>query len=262
MSAPRMPVLTRKTDSRQWVESNPRQKQICLSGKKFRLTSRSSPEPTLISKELRHEHLDDGLHYNGAVPGEQSAFGLTKRDGKMRRVLRSAAVVAVFAFISVSVAKADGSPELYYSLTGPGGATASFYLPVNPVIAPDNAEPGFGFQVAPIDLMVDGSGDPGGYVMFYDVTQGGGLAIDQGDIFDLINPDGSNISLFTSGTEAAPNMLDVAGNIPLQDYLSSADGYNLTITSSVATPEPTSLLLTGAGMVALLFAKRRLAVSQ
>jgi hypothetical protein len=180
----------------------------------------------------------------------------------MRQVLRSAAVVAVFAFIFVSVAKADGSPELYYSLTGPGGATASFYLPLNPVIAPENADPGFGFQVTPIDLMVDGSGDPGGYVMFYDITQGGGLAIDQGDIFDLINPDGSNISLFTSGTEAAPNMLDVAGNIPLQDYMSSAGGYKLTITSSVATPEPTSLLLIGAGMVALLFAKRRLAVSQ
>jgi hypothetical protein len=256
-----MPVSTRKTDSRPKVGSNPRQKEIRLSGKSFRLASRSILESALISKELRHEQLDDGLHYDGAVPGEQSSFGPAKRDGKMRQVLRSAAVVAVFAFISVSVAKADGSPELYYSLTGPGGATASFYLPVNPVIAPENVEPGFGFQVTPIDLMVDGSGDPGGYVMFYDVTQGGGLAIDQGDIFDLINPDGSNISLFTSGTEAAPNMLDVAGNIPLQDYLSSADGYNLTITSSVATPEPTSLLLIGAGMVALLFAKRRLAVS-
>jgi hypothetical protein len=179
----------------------------------------------------------------------------------MRRVLRSAAVVAIFAFISVSVARADGSPELYYSLTGPGGATASFYLSVNPVIAPENVDPGFGFQVAPIDLMVNGSGDPGGYVMFYDVTQGGGLSIDQGDVFDLINPDGSTISLFTGGSEATPTMIDVAGNIPLQDYMSGDGGYTLTI-ASVATPEPSSLLLIGAGMVALLFAKRRLAAAQ
>jgi hypothetical protein len=256
-----MPVATRKADSWQRVESNRRQKQICLSGKTFRLTSRSSPESTLISKELRREHLGDGLHYDGAVPGEQSSFGRAKRDGKMRRVLRSAAVVAVFAFISVSVAKADGSPELYYSLTGPGGATASFYLPVNPVVAAENVDPGFGFQVTPIDLMVDGSGDPGGYVMFYDITQGGGLSIDQGDVFDLINPDGSNISLFTSGSEATPTMIDVAGNIPLQDYMSGDGGYTLTI-ASVATPEPTSVLLLGAGMVALLFAKRRLAAAQ
>src|ERR1700691_1844083 len=209
MPAPRLPVATRKADSWQRVESNRRQKQICLSGKTFRLTSRSSPESMLISKELRQEILGDGLHYDGAVPGEQSSFGRAKRDGKMRRVLRSAAVVAVFAFISVSVAKADGSPELYYSLTGPGGATASFYLPINPVIAPENVDPRFGFQVTPIDLMVDGSGDPCGYVMFYDITQGGGLSIDQGDVFDPINPDGSYISLLDSGTGAAPDMLDV-----------------------------------------------------
>ena len=45
----------------------------------------------------------------------------------MKRLLGSAAVIAVFALVSVRAAKADGgSPELYYSLTGPGDITASF----------------------------------------------------------------------------------------------------------------------------------------
>src|SRR5277367_4466561 len=137
----------------------------------------------------------------------------------MRRLLRSAAVIAFFALVSVSAAKADGSPELYYSLTGPGGVTASFYLPVNPVIAPDNVNPGFAFQVVPIDVMLDGAPDPdGGYVTFYDISVGGGLTLDQGEVFDLINPSDSNIALFTTGTEAAPNMLDVSGDIPLINF--------------------------------------------
>ena len=220
-----------------------------------------SPAGVLIYKELRCCRMDGGLHHNGARPRSILAFEPVKRGSMIARFLRTAAVIAFLACISVSGARADDTQELYYSLTGPGGATASFYLPVNPTIAPENVEPGFGFQVTPIDLMVDGNADTGGCVNFYDIAYGGGLAIDQGDVFDLINPDESNISLFTSGTEAAPVMQDVAGDIPLQDYVSGAAGYTLTITS-VATPEPTSFLLLGAGMVALLFAKRRFAVSQ
>jgi hypothetical protein len=179
----------------------------------------------------------------------------------MRQLLRGTALIALFASIAVGTAKADGNEELYYVLTGPGAETATFYLPVNPTIDPGNVDGVFAFQVAPIDLIVDGIADPTGCITFYDITYGGGLTIDQGDVFDLINPDGSNISLFTSGTEAAPVMLDVAGEIPLQGFPSGPDGYALTMTP-VATPEPTSTLLIGVVMLALLlFAKRRFAVS-
>jgi hypothetical protein len=181
----------------------------------------------------------------------------------MGRVLRIAAVIAFLALVTVSAANADGNTELYYSLTGPGGVTASFYLPVNPVIAPENVDPGYSFQVSPIDVMLNGAPDPdGGYVTFYDISFGGGLTLDQGEVFDLINPSDSNIALFTTGTEAAPQMLAPTGNIPLDDFMSGDGGYTLTVTQVVMTPEPASLLLMSAGLIALFAMKRRLTVTQ
>lgn len=180
----------------------------------------------------------------------------------MKLLLRSAAVIAFLALVSVSVARADGNTELYYSLTGPGGVTASFYLPVNPTIDPENVEGTFGFTVTPIDMMLNGAPDPdGGYVTFYDISFGGGLTLDQGEVFDLINPSDSNIALFTSGTEAAPTMLAPAGDIPLINFPTGPGGYTLTVTPVSTTPEPASFLLVGAGLVSL-FVKRRLNVSQ
>lgn len=178
----------------------------------------------------------------------------------MRQLLRAGALIALFVCIAAGAAKADGSPELHYHLTGPGSTSASFYLPVNPTIAPENVNPGFAFQVTPIDLMLDGSSDPTGYITFYDINFGGGLTINQGELFDLTNPGGSNIALFVSGTEAAPTMLDVSGNIPLINFPTGPGGYTLTITP-VPTPEPASLFLIGAGLLTV-FVKRRRSVSQ
>jgi PEP-CTERM motif len=180
----------------------------------------------------------------------------------MGRVLRIAAVIAVFALVSVSAAKADGDSELYYSLTGPGGTTLTFYLSVNPTIDPDNVDGTVAFQVTPIDLLLNGGADIGaGYVTFYDISGGGGLTLDQGDVFDLINPSGSDIALFTSGTEASPMMLAPVGDIPLIDQGTQESGFTLTVTPVSALPEPASLLLVGAGLMALVV-KRRLSVSQ
>lgn len=175
----------------------------------------------------------------------------------MRQLLRVTTVLVFF--VCVGTAKADSNRELYYVLTGPRSAIATFYLPVNPNVGSGNVNGTFGFTVTPMDLTVDGSADPTGDVTFYDITFGGGLTVDAGDVFDLINPSSSNIALFVSETETAPTMLYVSGDIPLDDFMTGAGAYTLTITP-VPTPEPASLLLAGVGLLSLL-AKRLLTKS-
>ena len=180
----------------------------------------------------------------------------------MGRVLGIAAVIALFACVAVGTAKAD-SQELSYSLTGPDGLTASFILPVNPVVAPGNFTLGGDFQVTPIDLIVNHVADLDGNVAFYSydsVLGGGGFSVDNGDLIDLMNTPDFTQALY-SGPESSPTMSDISGNIPLEDFMSFTTGYTLTITPVSTVPEPASLLLVGAGLVGL-FVKRRLSVSQ
>jgi hypothetical protein len=160
----------------------------------------------------------------------------------MRNVLRL--VLLGFLVLLGSMSARADSTLLLYSLTGPVDAT--FLLPINPVIAPGDADPDFGFTLTPIDLKIGGvaSGDN---LSFFSILNSAGGA------FGAFSPDGltqdfslTGIQLY-SGSEAQPTMLDpLMQPIPLSDIDTGATGYSLTITpfSNIpSTPEPSSLLL-------------------
>ena len=159
---------------------------------------------------------------------------------------------------SAATAKADGggNGDLLYTITGPSSnpITVTFELPQNPTIGgPDNYDMGFGFQVDPINLMVNNTPIDNDCLFFYNVSWGGGLEDNDG-LFSLINPDGSNASLY-GGNESVPSMTMPLGPISLDDFDSGTPGYTLTV-AQVTAPEPTSLLLLVSGIVGLCLMRK------
>jgi len=132
--------------------------------------------------------------------------------------------------------------------------TYSFDLSSKPVVAPDNADPGFGFGVTSIDLTVNGVADTtDNEVMFYEggytpmghtiIGAGGGLLACSSSndcltpLFDYLGP-----QLYT-GSENSPNMslFPPKGEVTLYDY-NTYKASSLTITP-VNTPEPKTIVL-------------------
>jgi hypothetical protein len=168
----------------------------------------------------------------------------------VKKILSSLAVIGLFCCLSAGAAKADGGGgDLLYTLTGPASnpISVTFELPVNPTIGgPDNYDLGFGFQVDPIDLTINGVADPNDCLFFYNVAYDGGLQ-DNNGVFNLMNPDGVNTALY-SGPESSPTMLALSGPVTLNDFESESGDYTLTVTTAA---EPTSLLMLASGIVAL-----------
>ncbi|MGA8038277.1 MAG: PEP-CTERM sorting domain-containing protein [Candidatus Acidiferrales bacterium] len=174
----------------------------------------------------------------------------------MKKTLSVLAILTLSFCFAATNAKADGggSGDVLYTITGPSSnpITVTFELPVNPTIGgPDNYDMGFGFQVEPIDLTVNGVAEPNDCLFFYNVNWDGGFEDNDG-LFSLMNPAGVLTALY-SGSESDPTMLILPGPITLNDFESESGDYTLTVST---VPEPTSLMLLATGILALCLARK------
>jgi PEP-CTERM motif len=169
----------------------------------------------------------------------------------MKYRISAALAFAFFLLLSVGTVRADGTGLLAYTLTGPVDAT--FELPVTFTVSSDNYDLGVGFFVTPIDLTIDGSAVPGDQLIFYSSSADGAFG-DTDGLFSLTGP-----QLYT-GPESDPTMSDFHGNKALFDYITGDGGYTLSV-KSVPTPEPTSILLLGTGLLSLFLKRRQKATS-
>jgi hypothetical protein len=168
----------------------------------------------------------------------------------MKHSYRILLVLPALLFLSVGVASADSM--LSYSFSGP--VSASFELPVTPTVI--ISAPGFGFEVTPTNLIINGAASSD-FLTFYSSAFGGGFgACFQGSCLDLLL---KGAQLY-SGPEATPTMIALGGE-PLIDRRTGNPA------GTISTPEPSGLMLLAFGLIMVLAlvvisrgSKRRLSI--
>ena len=164
----------------------------------------------------------------------------------MNRILRVLVLVCSAISIGAGVASAD---TLQFTLSGP--VSASFDLSSAPTIMTGNSDPGFGFIVTPIGLMVNGSAAPGEYLAFYNsAVLGGGMGIFVSGTQRIALGLGAQIY---GGTETNPTFASGMFTLADANVVPSVPGaYTLTVTdlTTVSTPEPSVTVLLAIGLLA------------
>jgi hypothetical protein len=163
----------------------------------------------------------------------------------MKTIVRLVSLAAFLLVVSGPV-KADTQEFLFYDLTGP--VTATFLLPVNPVLDPANVDLGFGFTLTPIDLMIDGA-PSSDTVAFYSTSLGGGFAAFPSVVSDDFSLLG--LQLYTGSEDAPTFFIPSDQPVPFTD-IDTGDDYSLRVSGPAKVPEPSSLLTLGMGLVTVL----------
>ena len=132
-----------------------------------------------------------------------------------------------------------------FTFTG-AGVNDTFTLPSSPTVSASGT---FGFSVAPV--LVDENGfDAIDQIFFFSKAEGGGLLLEDtaGN-----GPNGFGAQLYSGGSNDPTFKV---GTFALSDLAS----YTLTISDTTAVPEPSTLVLLGAGLIGFVVMRRRLIV--
>jgi hypothetical protein len=194
----------------------------------------------------------------------------------MKWALRSG-LLAVIAILFAGNVKAD--TVVVYTLTVGSTTVATFSAPQFPSLAPSTAStyfgyPGMGIIFAPVNLVINGVSSPD-TVEFFNSLDGGGIedipAVDSGtpafnllggqlysgdeSVSDLLNPAKMSTGSFTLFPCLLLDCSTGVGETPTPYTLSA-------VPVTVSTPEPSSILLFGTGLFALILVRKRYAVNQ
>ena len=162
----------------------------------------------------------------------------------MNSILKGGALLATFIFLSALPAHADSDATYTFQLSGPVSAT--WTVSENP--APFFVEDGVAFAIDVPDLSVDGVPAIDDIIVFFNLSDGGGL----NSVIAL--PDFFGAQVY-SGDESNPTFLTGVYTFPTFD---SNQTETLSITQA---PEPTTILMLFLGLAALGLKRKRVPVN-